>query len=53
MSWIRTALAIAIAALAVTAAAAQSGGIKVVVTDNEGMALPGATVTISHETGFV
>jgi len=40
-------------ALAATAAFAQSGGITVVVTDDGGLALPGATVTIGHETGYV
>ncbi len=52
MRCIRTTLGIAIAVLAATAAAAQTGGISVVVTDANGP-LPGATVTISHETGFV
>ena len=50
---IRTALAVAIALFAVGAAVAQTGGITVIVTDTDGTPLPGATVTISHETGFV
>ncbi len=45
-------LAIVIVGLAATAAAAQ-GGITVVVTDDQGLPLPGATVTISHEVGYV
>ena len=46
-------MASCVAALAMTTAAAQTGGIDVVVTDAEGAPLPGATVTISHDTGFV
>ena len=53
MRWVRMALTAGIALLAVTSVAAQSGGLNVVVTDNEGLPLPGATVTISHETGYV
>jgi hypothetical protein len=36
-----------------TVASAQTGGLTVIVTDPEGVPLPGATVTISHETSFV
>jgi len=46
-------LAACLLALAATAAAAQTGGIRVVVTDNEGNPLPGTVVTISHELGKV
>ena len=53
MKLIRTALAVSVVLLAVTAAAAQTGGIKIVVLDEEGLPLPGATVTISNETGYV
>jgi hypothetical protein len=38
---------------AATATLAQVGGFTVVVTDEEGDPLPAATVTISHETGFI
>jgi hypothetical protein len=38
---------------AATAAMAQVGGIDVIVTDAEDAALPGATVTIGHATGYV
>jgi hypothetical protein len=48
----RTALAAIVILLAVSGAAAQSGGLTVKVMDSNGP-LPGATVTISHETGFV
>ena len=52
MKWIRFALAIGVVGLAFTAASAQSGGLTVVVSDEVGP-LPGAIVTISHETNFV
>jgi len=52
MKIIRTALALVVATLAVSVVSAQSGGLTVVVQDANGP-LPGATVTISHETGFV
>jgi hypothetical protein len=52
MKIIRTALALVVAALAVSVVSAQSGGLTVQVVDANGP-LPGATVTISHETGFV
>ena len=52
MKWIRFALAIGVVGLAFTAASAQSGGLTVIVTDEVGP-LPGAIVTISHETNFV
>jgi len=52
MKWIRFALATGVVCLAFTAASAQSGGLTVVVSDEVGP-LPGAIVTISHETGFV
>jgi hypothetical protein len=48
----RTTLATIVVLLGASAAFAQSGGLVVVVTDSNGP-LPGATVTISHETGFV
>jgi outer membrane receptor protein involved in Fe transport len=38
---------------AATAALAQVGGLRVVVTDAAGAPLAGATVTISHETGYI
>ena len=52
MKWIRFALAIGVVGLAFTAASAQSGGLTVTVSDEVGP-LPGAVVTISHETNFV
>ena len=52
MKWIRFALAIGVVGLAFTAASAQSGGLSIVVSDEVGP-LPGAIVTISHETNFV
>ena len=52
MKWIRFALAIMVVGLAFTAASAQSGGMTVVVSDEVGP-LPGAIVTISHDTNFV
>ncbi len=52
-AWARRSIAIGIAVLAVGSAAAQSGGISVAVRDWEGRPLPGATVTISHDTGYV
>ena len=52
MKWIRFALAAMVVTLAFTAASAQSGGLTVKVSDVVGP-LPGAIVTISHETGFV
>ena len=53
MKFIRSAVAVCVVVFAVTIAAAQTGGIKVVVTDSAGLRLPGAIVTISNETGFV
>ena len=53
MRILRTAVAVGIALFAFSVAAAQSGGITVAVTDGEGSPLPGAIVTISHETGSV
>ncbi len=50
--WVRATCIVA-AAVCASAAAAQTGGISVVVTDAAGRPLPGAAVTISHETGFV
>ena len=38
---------------AASVAAAQTGGLELRVVDGEGLPLPGATVTISHETGNV
>jgi hypothetical protein len=49
----RWALAASVVALTVGVASAQTGGITVVVTDDQGNPLPGATVTISHELGYV
>ena len=49
----RSALAACVVAFAMTTVAAQTGGIDVVVTDAEGSPLPGATVTISHDAGYV
>jgi hypothetical protein len=45
-------LALGVVLLAVTSVSAQSGGLKVIVVDAGGP-LPGATVTISHDTGYV
>lgn len=53
MRIIRAALAAFVVALAVSAAGAQSGGLTVQVLDENGDPLPGATVTLSHETGYV
>jgi hypothetical protein len=53
MRFVRTAVAACVILLAATAAAAQTGGIKVTVTDQEGLPLPGATVTIANELGYV
>ncbi len=54
MRFARTALGVCVALLAGTAALAQmAGGIEVKVTDQDGQPLPGATVTISHELGYV
>jgi hypothetical protein len=52
MRFFRTALATVVVALAISVAAAQSGGLTIHVSDSNGP-LPGATVTISHETGYV
>lgn len=52
MRIIRTTVVTILALLAVTAVMAQSGGLTVRVVDSNGP-LPAATVTISHETGFV
>ena len=51
MKLVRTALAAMVVVLAISAAAAQSGGLTVLVVDSNGP-LPGATVTISHEIGL-
>ncbi|MHC4428604.1 MAG: TonB-dependent receptor, partial [Planctomycetota bacterium] len=53
MRFVRAAVAACVVLLAVTAATAQTGGIEVSVTDQEGLPLPGATVTISNELGYV
>jgi hypothetical protein len=53
MRWIQSALAACIVVLAVSSVAAQTGGLVVTVLDESGTPLPGATVTISHETSFV
>ncbi len=50
---VRWILAVAVAMVAATGAAAQVGGLKVAVRDSEGAPLPGATVTISHELGYL
>jgi len=50
---VRRILAVAVVLLAATGAAAQVGGLRVVVRDSEGALLPGATVTISHELGYL
>ena len=46
-------LAVSVAALVATGAAAQVGGLKVAVRDSEGAPLPGARVTIGHALGYV
>jgi hypothetical protein len=46
-------LSASVAALVATGAAAQVGGVEVVVRDSESTALSGATVTISHTLGYV
>jgi hypothetical protein len=54
MKLLRSALATLVVVLAVTGAMAQgTGGLKIQVVDANGDPLPGATVTISHETGNV
>ena len=53
MKWMRFALATLVLGLAVSAVSAQSGALTIRVSDPAGMPLPGATVQISHETGFV
>ena len=50
---VRRILAVTIAVLAAIGAAAQVGGLKVAVRDPESAPLPGATVTISHELGYL
>ena len=52
MKFVRTALAAMVVLLAISAASAQSGGLTILVVDSNGP-LPGATVTISHEVGYV
>jgi hypothetical protein len=52
MRFQRIALGLLIFGLAVTAAAAQTGGLRVVVTDDKGP-LPGATVILSNDRGYV
>jgi len=52
MKLVRTGLAAMVVLLAISAASAQSGGLRVYVVDSNGP-LPGATVTISHEVGYV
>ena len=53
MRFARSALAMCVVLLAVTGAAAQTGGLSIVVGDSEGQPLPGAQVTISHATGSI
>jgi hypothetical protein len=54
MKSIRTALGVAVAALAVSTAAAQTGGLRIRVVDaSDKSALPGATVQISSTQGFI
>ena len=53
MSITRTILAGCFVLLAVSTAVAQTGGITVAVLDEDGQPLPGATVTISNELGYV
>jgi outer membrane receptor protein involved in Fe transport len=54
MRLIRTALGAAVVALAVSAASAQTGGLKIRVFDaSDKSSLPGATVTISSTQGFI
>lgn len=53
MRFIGSALAFAVAVLFGSAAHAQSGGFVVKVTDADGAILPGATVTIGNDNGFV
>ncbi len=48
----RIALTLIVIGLSATASLAQSGGLRVVVTDAQG-ALPGATVTLSNEQGYI
>jgi outer membrane receptor protein involved in Fe transport len=52
MKIIRTALVLVVTVLAISAASAQVGGLTVLVQDENGP-LPGATVTISSEQGFI
>ena len=51
MRFVRLALASSVVLLAVTGAAAQSGGLTVLVADDQGLQLRGALVTIGHATG--
>jgi outer membrane receptor protein involved in Fe transport len=54
MRWMRRLAAAAALALAATAGSAvEVGGVTVLVADDQGRPLPGATVTISHELGYV
>ena len=53
MRFLRWALVACAVLLVATVASAQTGGITVAVTDENGDPLPGSIVTISHETGSV
>ena len=53
MTFQRAALAVVVGLLAITAATAQTGGLKVVVYDENKSTLPGAIVTLSHGVGQV
>ena len=53
MRFARTAAAVCVLLMAVSVAVAQTGGLKIVVLDEEGLPLPGSTVTISNEMGYV
>ena len=52
-SWLGWAIVAVALGAAAGPAAAQSGSLRVEVTDSAGEPLPGATVTISHPTGYV
>ncbi len=53
MRLVRAGLAVFAALFAVSVVSAQTGGLDVIVTDEENQPLPGAVVTISHEQGYV
>ena len=53
MQQLRGILAMGLALLAAGTAMAQTGGLVIKVVDPDGDRLPGATVTISSETGFI